>query len=148
MAKPVKAVIKLQIEAGKASPAPPVGPALSQHKVNIMQFTKEYNEKTASMAGMVVPVEIMVHPDSSFTLVLKSPPASVLIKKSLKLDKGASTPGAQVVAKISKKDLLQVAEQKLKDLNARDVESAAKILSGTARSMGVEIESDEGDKDE
>jgi large subunit ribosomal protein L11 len=139
MAKKVKTVVKLQIVAGKATPAPPVGPALGQHGVNTMAFCKEYNEKTASQAGMVIPVEITVYEDRSFTFVTKTPPAVDLIKKAVGLDKGGGTPRRAVAGKISKGKVREIAELKLKDLNAYDVDSAMKIIEGTCRSMGVEV---------
>ncbi len=139
MAKRVVGVVRLQLDAGTASPAPPVGPALSNHMVNIMQFVKEYNEKTASMRGTVVPVDVLVHPDASFTLVLKSPPASALLRKAAKIQKGSSAPGATTVATIKMDQVREIAKEKLSDLNARDVENAARILAGSARSMGIEV---------
>jgi large subunit ribosomal protein L11 len=139
MAKKVKAVVKLQIVAGKATPAPPVGPALGQHGVNTMAFCKEYNERTAGQAGMVVPVEITVFEDRSFTFVIKTPPAVDLIKKAIGIEKGGATPRRAVAAKISRAQVHQIAEVKLKDLNAYDVAAAEKIIEGTCRSMGVEV---------
>lgn len=139
MAKKLVAVVKLAIQAGKASPAPPIGPALGQHGVNIMAFCKEYNAKTADQAGMVVPVEISIYEDRSFTFVLKTPPASVLIKKALGIESGSSEPHKVKVGSLTRAQLRQIAEQKLPDLNARDVEAAMKIIAGTARSMGVTI---------
>ncbi|RLC72322.1 MAG: 50S ribosomal protein L11 [Chloroflexi bacterium] len=140
MAKKVKAVIKLQLPAGGATPAPPVGPALGQHGVNIMAFCKEYNERTASQAGSVIPVEITIYEDRSFSFVTKTPPVSDLLKKALGLEKGSGTPKLNVVGKISKEKLREIAEIKLKDLNVQDVEKAMKIVAGTARSMGIEVE--------
>ncbi|ABC99933.1 MULTISPECIES: 50S ribosomal protein L11 [unclassified Synechococcus] len=139
MAKKLVAVVKLAIQAGKATPAPPIGPALGQHGVNIMAFCKEYNAKTADQAGMVVPVEISIYEDRSFTFVLKTPPASVLIKKALGIESGSSEPHKVKVGSLTRAQLRQIAEQKLPDLNARDVEAAMKIIAGTARSMGVTI---------
>jgi large subunit ribosomal protein L11 len=139
MAKKLVAVVKLAIRAGKATPAPPIGPALGQHGVNIMAFCKEYNAKTADQAGMVVPVEISIYEDRSFTFVLKTPPASVLIKKALGIESGSSEPHKVKVGSLTRAQLRQIAEQKLPDLNARDVEAAMKIIAGTARSMGVTI---------
>lgn len=139
MAKKVKAIVKLQIPAGKANPAPPVGPALGQHGLNIMGFCKEYNERTASMAGSIVPVEITVYEDRSFTFVTKTPPVSDMLKKALSIDKGAGKSGSETVAVLSKEKLREVAEQKYKDLNATTIEAAEKIIAGTARSMGIEV---------
>ena len=141
MAKKVRAIVKLQIDAGKATPAPPVGPALGQHGVNIMGFVKEYNERTAAQAGLVIPVEITVFEDRSFTFVLKTPPASDLIKKALNVDKGSGTTGRSSVGTLSRAKLREIAELKMKDLNAIDVAGAEKIIEGTARSMGVEVAS-------
>jgi large subunit ribosomal protein L11 len=139
MAKKVLTVIKLQAPAGQASPAPPVGPALGQHGVNIMEFVKAFNAQTASQQGTVVPVEITVFEDRSFTFITKSPPAAVLIKKALGLDKGSSEPNREKVAQITEAQLREIAQVKMDDLSANDVEQAAKIIAGTARSMGVEV---------
>jgi len=139
MAKKVLTVIKLQAPAGQASPAPPVGPALGQHGVNIMEFVKAFNAQTASQQGVVVPVEITVFEDRSFTFITKSPPAAVLIKKALKLDKGSGEPNRNKVAQITQAQLREIAQQKLDDLSAHDLDQAAKIIAGTARSMGVEV---------
>ncbi len=139
MAKKVLTVIKLQAPAGQASPAPPVGPALGQHGVNIMEFVKAFNAQTASQQGTVVPVEITVYEDRSFTFITKSPPAAVLIKKTLKLDKGSSEPNRDKVAQITEAQLREIAQVKMDDLNANDIEAAARIIAGTARSMGVEV---------
>lgn len=139
MAKKVVALIKLQIPGGKASPAPPVGPALGQHGVNIMGFVKEYNERTAQEVGNIVPVEITVYADRSFSFQTKSSPASDLLRKAAKVEKGAASPGAQVVGRVSRDQIRQIAEQKLKDLNAADVDAAMKIIEGTARSMGLTV---------
>jgi len=139
MAKRVKAIVKLQLPAGKATPAPPVGPALGQHGVNIMGFVKEYNERTASKIGSVVPVEITVYEDRSFVFVLKTPPASELIKKAAGLSSGSKNPLANKVGKISKDKVREIAEQKMPDLNATSIEMAMRTIEGTARSMGVEI---------
>jgi large subunit ribosomal protein L11 len=139
MAKKVVAVIKLALSAGKANPAPPVGPALGQHGVNIMMFCKEYNAKTADQAGMVVPVEISVFEDRSFTFVLKTPPASVLIRKAAKIDRGSNEPNKKKVGSITTEQLREIAQTKLPDLNANDIEAAMKIVAGTARNMGVTI---------
>ncbi|MFQ4142038.1 50S ribosomal protein L11 [Chlorogloeopsis sp. ULAP02] len=139
MAKKVVAVIKLALNAGKANPAPPVGPALGQHGVNIMMFCKEYNAKTADQAGTVIPVEISVYEDRSFTFVLKTPPASVLITKAAKIDKGSSEPNKRKVGSITQEQLRQIAQTKLPDLNANDIDAAMKIIAGTAKNMGVTI---------
>jgi large subunit ribosomal protein L11 len=139
MAKKVLTQIKLQAPAGQASPAPPVGPALGQHGVNIMEFVKAFNAQTQSDAGTVIPVVITVYEDRSFTFVTKSPPAAVLIKQALSLEKGSSEPYRQKVGTITQDQLRQIAEKKMSDLNANDVEAAAKIIAGTARSMGVEV---------
>jgi large subunit ribosomal protein L11 len=140
MAKKIKAIIKLQIEAGKATPAPPVGPALGQQGVNIMAFCKDYNDQTKSQAGSIVPVEITVYEDRSFTFITKTPPASNLLKKALKLEKGSGTTGQQVIGTITKEKVKEIAKIKLKDLNAMDVDHASKIIEGTARSMGIKVE--------
>lgn len=139
MAKKVKAVVKLQINAGKATPAPPVGPALSQHGVNIMEFVKSYNEKTAAQMGSVVPVEITVYEDRSFTFVLKTPPASELIKKAAGLERASGEPNKNKVGKITQEQLRQIAETKMPDLNANSIEQAMREIAGTARSSGIEI---------
>ena len=141
MAKKVKAVVKLQIEAGKATPAPPVGPALGQHGVNIMAFCKDYNDKTASQAGSVVPVEITVYEDRSFTFVTKTPPAADLLKKAAGLEKGSDNPRRNKIGSIPRDKVREIAELKLSDLNAIDLEGAMRIVEGTARSMGIEISS-------
>lgn len=140
MAKKVIGLIKLQIEAGKATPAPPVGPALGQHGVNIMGFVKEYNEKTASMAGAIVPVEITVFEDRSFDFIVKSPPASDLLRKAAGIPKGSGNPLAEKVATIPRSKVKEIAETKIKDLNAANIEGAMKIIEGTARSMGIVVE--------
>jgi len=139
MAKKVVGLIKLALPAGKANPAPPVGPALGQHGVNIMAFCKEYNAKTADKAGTVIPVEISVYEDRSFTFILKTPPASVLIRKAAGIEKGASEPNKQTVGSITRAQLQEIAETKMPDLNANDIEAAMKIVAGTARNMGVAI---------
>jgi large subunit ribosomal protein L11 len=139
MAKKVRAVIKLQIEAGKANPAPPVGPALGQHGVNIMAFCKEYNEKTSSQAGTIVPVEITVFEDRSFTFALKTPPASDLLKKAAAVPKGSAAQLREKVGQATRSQVRQIAELKLRDLNAYDVEAAMAQVEGTARSMGIEV---------
>ena len=139
MAQKVKGYIKLQIPAGKATPAPPVGPALGQHGVNIMAFTKEFNERTKNDVGMVIPVVITVFQDNSFTFVTKTPPAAVLIKKACGIDKASGVPNKTKVAKITKEQVKAIAEQKMPDLNAASVESAMSMIAGTARSMGIEV---------
>ncbi|NLE09335.1 MAG: 50S ribosomal protein L11 [Dehalococcoidales bacterium] len=140
MAKKIQAIIKLQIPAGKANPAPPVGSALGQHGVNIMQFCKEYNERTSSQTGSIIPAQITVYDDRSFTFVTKMPPAADLIKKALNLNKGAGDTGRNVVGKLTRQQLREIAETKAKDLNATSVEGAEQIIAGTARSMGIEVE--------
>ncbi len=139
MAKKIRAVITLQIEAGKANPAPPVGPALGQHGINIMGFCKEYNEKTSSQAGSIVPVEITVFEDRSFSFVLKTPPASDLLKKAAGIPKGSRAQKREKVGALTRDDLRKIAEIKMKDLNAHDIDSAIKMVEGTARSMGIEV---------
>ena len=139
MAKKIVTIIKLQIPAGKANPAPPVGPALGQHGVNIMAFCKDYNARTASLAGTIVPVEITVYDDRSFTFVTKTPPTSDLIKKALGIEKGAQTTGRQKVGELSKAKLREIAQLKVKDLNVNSIEAAERIVEGAARSMGVEV---------
>lgn len=139
-AKKVVAVVKLQLNAGKANPAPPVGPALGQHGVNIMGFCKEYNAQTSSQVGTVIPVEITIYEDRSFTFVLKTPPASVLIKKALGLEKGSAKPHKDKVGKLTQAQLKEIAESKMKDLNALDIDAAMQMIAGTARNMGVEVE--------
>ncbi len=139
MAKKIVALIKLAITAGKANPAPPIGPALGQHGVNIMAFCKEYNARTQDKVGLVVPVEISVFEDRSFTFILKTPPASVLIKKAAGIEKGSGEPRTKKVGSISRAQLREIAETKLPDLNANDVEAAMKIVEGTARNMGVTV---------
>jgi large subunit ribosomal protein L11 len=137
--KKIRAIVKLEIEAGKASPAPPVGPALGQHGVNMMQFCKEYNARTASQAGMIIPAEITIYADRSFTFATKTPPAAYLIKRALGLEKGSSVPNADFVGELSRDQVREIAELKMKDLNAVDIEGAMKIIEGSARSMGVLI---------
>jgi large subunit ribosomal protein L11 len=139
VAKKITTVIKLQIPAGKANPAPPVGPALGQHGVNIMAFCKDYNARTASMAGTIIPVEITVYEDRSFTFVTKTPPTSDLIKKALGIEKGAQTTGRQKVGELSRAKLREIAQIKSKDLNVNSIEAAERIVEGAARSMGVEV---------
>ncbi len=140
MAKRVRAVLTLQLEAGKASPAPPVGPALGQHGVGIMEFVKSYNERTASNAGELIPAQITIFEDRSFTFELKTPPASDLIRRAAGLEKGSSEPRREVAGSISSDQVRAIAEQKMQDLNANDIEGAMKMVAGTARSMGVEVE--------
>jgi large subunit ribosomal protein L11 len=140
MAKKVKAIIKLQIQAGKATPAPPVGPALGQHGVNIMAFCKDYNDQTASQAGSIIPVEITVFEDRSFTFITKTPPASDLLKKALNVEKGSGKTGQESAGTISKDKINEIAKTKMRDLNSVDIEGAAKIIEGTARSMGIKVE--------
>jgi large subunit ribosomal protein L11 len=139
MAKKVVAVIKLAITAGKANPAPPIGPALGQHGVNIMMFCKEYNARTADQAGLVVPVEISVFEDRSFTFILKTPPASVLIRKAAGIERGSGEPNKKKVGSLTRAQLQEIAQTKMPDLNANDIEAAMKIVEGTARNMGVTI---------
>ena len=139
MAKKVIGLIKLQIEAGKATPAPPVGPALGQHGVNIMGYLKEYNERTSSLAGSIVPVEITVYEDRSFNFIVKSPPASDLLRKAAGIDKGSGNPLVDKVGVIPRDKVREIAETKIKDLNAADIEGAMKIIEGTARSMGIQV---------
>ena len=138
--KEVITKIKLQIPAGKANPAPPIGPALGQHGLNIMDFCKAYNDKTKDKGDTVIPVEITVYKDRSFTFILKTPPAATMILKAAKIEKGSGVPNKDKVGKITKAQIKQIAETKLPDLNARDVETASKIIAGTARSMGVNVE--------
>ena len=140
MAQKITGYSKLQIPAGKATPAPPVGPALGQHGVNIMDFTKQFNEKTQKDAGLIIPVVITVYQDRSFTFVTKTPPAPVLIKKACKIQSGSGVPNKTKVAQLSKADLQAIAEQKMPDLNAASVEAAMSMIAGTARSMGVTVE--------
>jgi len=139
MAKKVRAVIKLQIEAGKATPAPPVGPALGQHGVNIMAFVKEYNERTAREMGAVIPVELTVFEDRSFTFFTKSSPASELLRRAAGIEKGSSSPRAEKVGTVSRARVREIAEAKMRDLNAVDIEGAMRIIEGTARSMGIRV---------
>ncbi|RME56617.1 50S ribosomal protein L11 [Candidatus Parcubacteria bacterium] len=140
MAKKVKTILKLQIPAGQANPAPPVGPALGQHGVNIQDFCKQFNDATKDKGNDIIPVELTIFEDRSFRFVLKTPPASSLIKKYAGIEKGSADPLRKKVGKISRADIRKIAEQKLQDLNAHDIEAAAKVIEGTARSMGVEVE--------
>ncbi|MCH9037035.1 MAG: 50S ribosomal protein L11 [Chloroflexi bacterium] len=139
MAKRVKAVLKLQIEAGKATPAPPVGPALGQHGVNIMAFCKEYNSRTGPQAGTIVPVELTIYQDASFSFITKTPPASTLIKSAAGLEKGSGLAGQETAGQVTRDKIREIAEVKMKDLNAMDMEGAMRIIEGTARTMGIEV---------
>ena len=139
MAQKVTGLIKLQIPAGKATPAPPVGPALGQHGVNIVSFTKEFNERTKNDIGLIIPVVITVYADRSFSFITKTPPAAVLIKKACNIEKASGEPNKKNVAKITKAQCQQIAEQKMKDLNAANIDTAASMIMGTARSMGIEV---------
>lgn len=142
MAKKVKAIVKLQINAGKANPAPPVGPALGQHGVNIMEFCRMYNEQTKKQIGMIIPVEISVYEDRTFSFVTKTPPASDLLIKAAGIEKGSGEPNKVKVAKLTRKDLEKIAEIKMVDLNANDLDAAVSIIAGTARSMGIQVSLD------
>ncbi|MGQ9710536.1 MAG: 50S ribosomal protein L11 [Anaerolineae bacterium] len=137
--KKIKAVVKLQIEAGKANPAPPVGPALAQHGINLMQFCKEYNARTASMAGNIIPAEVTIYQDGSFTFVLKTPPTPDLLRKAAGVDKGSAEPNRSKVGRITRAQLREIAQMKMRDLNAVDLEGAMRQMEGTARSMGIEV---------
>jgi large subunit ribosomal protein L11 len=139
MAKKIKAIIKLQIPAGKANPAPPVGPALGQHGVNIMAFCKEYNARTAGQVGTIIPVEITVYQDQSFTFVTKTPPATDLLKKAAGVEKGSSEAGREVVGQVTREQVREIAELKMKDLNALDIEGAERMIEGSARSLGIRV---------
>lgn len=139
MAKKVIGLIKLQVPAGKANPAPPVGPALGQHSVNIMAFCKEFNEKTSNQAGMIIPVEITVYEDRSFSFIMKTPPAPILLKKAAGIDKASGEPNTVKVGTVTKAQVQEIAELKMKDLNAADTEAAMRMVEGTARSMGIEV---------
>ncbi len=140
MAKKVKAVLKLQLPAGQATPAPPVGPALGQHGVNIMAFVKEYNERTRTQTGTIIPAELTIYEDRSYSFITKTPPAAELIRKALGIEKGSGDPGKESVGQLSRKSVREIAETKLKDLNASSMEAAERIVEGTARSMGIEVE--------
>ena len=140
MAKKIAGYVKLQIPAGKATAAPPVGPALGQHGVNIMGFCKEFNERTAKDAGLIIPLVITIYADRSFTFITKTPPAAVLLKKACKIEKASGRPNSEKVAKISKEEVRKIAEQKMSDLNASDIDHAASMIAGTARSMGIVVE--------
>jgi len=139
MAKKVAAQVKLQLPAGKATPAPPVGPALGQHGVNLMEFCKSFNAATADKAGMLIPVVITIYEDRSFTFITKTPPASFLLKQAAKVEKGSGEPNRVKVGKVTRQQVREIAELKMQDLNARDIEAAMKIIEGTARSMGIEV---------
>ena len=139
MAKKVAKIVKLQVQAGKANPAPPVGPALGQAGVNIMGFCKEFNERTTAQAGLIIPVEITVFEDRSFTFITKTPPAAVLLKKAAGIEKASGEPNKNKVAKLPRAKAQEIAESKMKDLNAADIEAATRMIEGTARSMGIEI---------
>lgn len=139
MAKKVKAVIRLQIEAGKANPAPPIGPALAGHGINLMQFCKEYNARTSSRPGEIIPAEITIYVDGSFSFILKTPPASVLLKKAAGVEKGSAVPNREKVGKVTRQQIREIAEIKMKDLNAIDIEGAMRQIEGTARNMGLTV---------
>ena len=139
MAKKIIGYVKLHVPAGKANPAPPVGPALGQHGVNIMEFCKTFNERTANQVGDIIPIEMTVYADRSFTFVCKTPPAASLLKRAAGIDKGSPLPHTTKVAELSREQVRQIAQRKLEDLNARDVDAASKIIEGTARSMGIKI---------
>ena len=139
MAKPIKTVLKLQIEAGKANPAPPIGPALGQHGVNIQDFCKQFNDATKTMIGDVVPAEITIYEDRTFTFKLKTPPASALLKKAAGIEKGSATPNTKKVGTVTKADLKAIAERKMVDMNTDNVEAVVKIIAGTAKNMGIEV---------
>ena len=139
MAKKVTGMVKLQIPAGKATPAPPVGPALGQHGVNIMEFCKAYNERTAAMVGTIVPVEITVYADRTFSFITKTPPAAVLLRQAAGIEKGSGEPNKTKVGKVTRAQLRDIAQQKMRDLNAHDVEAAMRMIEGTARSMGIQV---------
>lgn len=140
MAKKLKAIVRLQLEAGKANPAPPVGPALAGHGINIMAFCKEYNARTANRQGEVIPAEITVYTDGSFTFVLKTPPAAVLLRKAAGVEKGSGVPNKDKVGSVTRKQVREIAELKMKDLNALDIDGAMKQIEGTARSMGITVQ--------
>ncbi len=140
MANKVKAVLKLQLPAGQATPAPPVGPALGQHGVNIMGFVKEYNERTRTQTGTIIPAELTIYEDRSFSFITKTPPAAELIRKALGIEKGSGDPGKESVGRLSRESVREIAQTKMKDLNASTTEAAERIVEGTARSMGIEVE--------
>lgn len=139
MAKKLKAVVRLQIEAGKANPAPPIGPALAGHGINLMAFCKEYNARTSNRPGEIIPAEISIYTDGSFNFILKTPPASILLKKAAGVDKGSSNPPREKVGKVTRSQIREIAEQKMKDLNALDIEGAMRQIEGTARNMGLTV---------
>jgi large subunit ribosomal protein L11 len=139
MAKKVKAVVRLNIAAGKANPSPPIGPALAQHGINLMAFCKEYNARTASMAGQIIPAELTIYSDASFTFVLRTPPTADMLRRAAGIDKGSAVPNKNKVATINRKQLREIAETKMKDLNAVDIDGAMLQIAGTARSMGIEV---------
>jgi large subunit ribosomal protein L11 len=139
MAKKFKAIVRLQIEAGKANPAPPIGPALAGHGINIMAFCKEYNERTAGQVGMIIPAEITIYEDRSFTFITKTPPVTDLLKKAAGVEKGAAAPNKTKVGSINREQLREIAEMKMKDLNVIDIEGAERMVEGTARSMGITV---------
>lgn len=139
MAKKVKAVVRLQIQAGKANPAPPIGPALAPHGVNIMAFCKDYNARTSNRMGEIIPADITIYADGSFRFELKSPPAAILLKKAAGIDKGSATPQSEKVGKVTRAQLKEIADVKFKDMNANDIEAAIKQLEGTARNMGITV---------
>jgi large subunit ribosomal protein L11 len=140
MAKKLKAIVRLQIEAGKANPAPPIGPALAPHGINLMAFCKEYNARTASKTGEIIPAEITIYTDGSFNFILKTPPAAVLLRKAAGVEKGSAEPNREKVGKVSRNQVREIAELKMKDLNAIDIEGAMRQIEGTARNMGIVIE--------
>lgn len=140
MAKKIKIVVKLQADAGKATPAPPIGTALGPQGINIVEFCKEFNEQTKDKMGLIIPVEVTIYEDRSYTFILKTPPAAILIKKALGLEKGSANPKKDKVGKLTRAQVTEIAETKLPDLNANDIEAAKKIIAGAARSMGVEVE--------
>jgi large subunit ribosomal protein L11 len=141
VAKKVKAIVKLQLPAGKATPAPPVGPALGQHGINLMGFVKEYNERTAQQAGEIIPVEITVFEDRSFTFILKTPPVADMLRKAIKIDKGSGKPNTEKVGKVTQQQIREISERKIKDTNGVEIEDVMKMVAGTARSMGIDVES-------
>lgn len=139
MAKKVKAIVRLNVQAGKANPSPPIGPALAQHGINLMAFCKEYNARTSSMVGQIIPAELTIYSDSSFTFVLRTPPTADMLRRAAGVDKGSGVPNKEKVAKISRKQLRDIAEAKMKDLNTADIDMAMRQIAGTARSMGIDV---------